>query len=250
MPESPAASAPHRLLVVEDDPGIRMLLESALRLSGYEVASAATGRDALRDVESLLPDLILLDVMLPDLDGLAVTRSLRAVGDRTPVLFLTARGEVADRIAGLTAGGDDYVTKPFSIEEVLLRIRAILRRTDPDHPSGTEGAESGILRFADLELDENAHEVHRAGEYVPLSPTEFNLLVYLMENTNHVLSKTKILNHVWGYDFAGDGRIVETYVKYLRRKIDRFDPPLLHTVRGVGYCLRLPRDQQGAGADR
>ncbi|WP_030612197.1 response regulator transcription factor [Streptomyces fulvoviolaceus] len=246
MAEQPAARAPHRLLVVEDDPGIRMLLESALRLSGYEVAGSATGQDALRDIEALHPDLILLDVMLPDLDGLAVTRSLRAAGVRTPVLFLTARGEIADRIAGLTAGGDDYVTKPFSIEEVLLRIRAILRRTDPEHQSDEVGTESGILRFADLELDENAHEVHRAGEYVPLSPTEFNLLLYLMENANRVLSKNKILNHVWGYDFAGDGRIVETYVKYLRRKIDRFDPPLLHTVRGVGYCLRLPR----AGTDR
>ncbi|MHC3471020.1 response regulator transcription factor [Streptomyces sp. 7R007] len=245
MPEPPAAPAPYRLLVVEDDPGIRMLLESALRLSGYVVAGAATGRDALRDIEGLRPDLVLLDVMLPDLDGYEVTRSLRAAGVRTPVLFLTARGEVADRIAGLAAGGDDYVTKPFSIEEVLLRIRAILRRTDPEHPSDAESADSGILRFADLELDEYAHEVHRAGEYIPLSPTEFNLLAYLMENAGRVLSKSKILNHVWGYDFAGDGRIVETYVKYLRRKIDRFDPPLLHTVRGVGYCLRLPR----AGAD-
>ncbi|MGW2238516.1 response regulator transcription factor [Streptomyces sp. NPDC001759] len=245
MPEPPAAPSPYRLLVVEDDPGIRMLLESALRLSGYSVAGAATGGDALRDIEALRPDLVLLDVMLPDLDGFEVTRSLRAAGVRTPVLFLTARGEVADRIAGLSAGGDDYVTKPFSIEEVLLRIRAILRRTDPEH-FDTESADSGILRFADLELDENAHEVHRAGEYIPLSPTEFNLLTYLMENANRVLSKTKILNHVWGYDFAGDSRIVETYVKYLRRKIDRFDPPLLHTVRGVGYCLRLPR----AGTDR
>ncbi|MGW2835533.1 response regulator transcription factor [Streptomyces sp. NPDC001286] len=245
MPEPPAAPSPYRLLVVEDDPGIRMLLESALRLSGYAVAGAATGRDALRDIEALHPDLVLLDVMLPDLDGFEVTRSLRAAGVRTPVLFLTARGEVADRIAGLSAGGDDYVTKPFSIEEVLLRIRAILRRTDPEH-FDAESADSGILRFADLELDEHAHEVHRAGEYIPLSPTEFNLLTYLMENANRVLSKTKILNHVWGYDFAGDSRIVETYVKYLRRKIDRFDPPLLHTVRGVGYCLRLPR----AGTDR
>ena len=163
MPEPPTAPAPRRLLVVEDDPGIRMLLESALRLSGYEVAGAATGQAALRDIEGLRPDLILLDVMLPDLDGLEVTRSLRSAGVRTPVLFLTARGEVTDRIAGLAAGGDDYVTKPFSIEEVLLRIRAILRRTDPDHVPDAESADSGILRFADLELDENAHEVHRAG---------------------------------------------------------------------------------------
>ncbi|MEU6351464.1 response regulator transcription factor [Streptomyces sp. NPDC047072] len=246
MPDPAAEPAPPRLLVVEDDPSIRMLLESALRLSGYEVHGSATGRDALRDVEDRRPDLVLLDVMLPDLDGLEVTRRLRAGGIRTPVLFLTARGELADRIAGLSAGGDDYVTKPFSIEEVLLRIGAILRRTSPDHLSGTD---DGILRFADLELDENAHEVHRAGEYVPLSPTEFNLLTYLLENPNRVLSKSRILDQVWGYDFAGDGRIVETYIKYLRRKIDRFDPPLLHTVRGVGYCLRLPQGHT-AGADQ
>ncbi|MGJ5893469.1 DNA-binding response regulator [Streptomyces sp. V2] len=236
MPDAPVPA--HRLLVVEDDPGIRMLLESALRLSGYEVLGVATGREALRSVEASRPDLVLLDIMLPDLDGIEVTRGLRASGVRTPVLFLTARGELADRIAGLSAGGDDYVPKPFSIEEVLLRIRAILRRTSPESP---DGAGAGVLRFADLEVDEIAHEVRRAGEYVPLSPTEFNLLVYLMENTGRVLSKHKILNEVWGYDFAGDGRIVETYIKYLRRKIDRFDPPLLHTVRGVGYCLRLPQ---------
>ncbi|MFJ9900868.1 response regulator transcription factor [Streptomyces sp. NPDC091280] len=247
MPDSAAAPAPYRLLVVEDDPSIRMLLESALRLSGYEVFGAATGRETLRDIEDCRPDLVLLDVMLPDLDGLEVTRRLRAAGVRTPVLFLTARGELADRIAGLSAGGDDYVTKPFSIEEVLLRIHAILRRTYPERLF--DGVDSGILRFADLELDEDAHEVHRTGEYVPLSPTEFKLLTYFMENANRVLSKTKILNQVWGYDFAGDGRIVETYVKYLRRKIDRFDPPLLHTVRGVGYCLRFPQGH-GTGAER
>ncbi|MFD3581049.1 response regulator transcription factor [Streptomyces sp. NPDC058683] len=249
MPDPAAAPAPHRLLVVEDDPSIRMLLESALRLSGYEVFGAASGQEALREVEECRPGLVLLDIMLPDLDGLEVTRRLRAAGVRTPVLFLTARGELADRIAGLSAGGDDYVTKPFSIEEVLLRISAILRRTYPEHLSGPDGTDSGILRFADLELDENAHEVHRAGEYIQLSPTEFNLLTYLLENPNRVLSKTKILNQVWGYDFAGDSRIVETYIKYLRRKIDRFDPPLLHTVRGVGYCLRLPQGHS-AGADK
>ncbi|MEU3885736.1 response regulator transcription factor [Streptomyces sp. NPDC029041] len=249
MPDPAAAPAPCRLLVVEDDPSIRMLLESALRLSGYEVLGSATAQNALRDVEEWRPDLVLLDIMLPDLNGLEVTRRLRAGGVRTPVLFLTARGELSDRIAGLSAGGDDYVTKPFSIEEVLLRIGAILRRTHPDRAFGTEGADHGILRFADLELDEYAHEVHRAGEYVPLSPTEFKLLTYLMENPHRVLSKTKILDQVWGYDFAGDSRIVETYIKYLRRKIDRFDPPLLHTVRGVGYCLRLPQGHP-TGVDR
>ncbi|MFB6679362.1 response regulator transcription factor [Streptomyces sp. NPDC056390] len=252
MPDSPATPATsdrHRLLVVEDDPSIRMLLESALGLSGYDVASAATGREALRDIESLRPDLVLLDVMLPDLDGLAVTRSLRAAGVLTPVLFLTARGEVSDRIAGLTAGGDDYVSKPFDLEEVLLRIRAILRRTDVERQEEADDAGDGILRFADLELDTNAYEVHRGGEEIPLSPTEFNLLTYLMENANRVLSKPKILNHVWGYDHRSDGTIVETYIRYLRRKIDRVEPRLLHTVRGVGYCLRLPRDRT-AKADR
>ncbi|MDW6065593.1 response regulator transcription factor [Streptomyces sp. FXJ1.4098] len=242
MAEQPATQLTHRILVVEDDPGIRLLLESALGLSGYQVSSAATGRDALLGVERFRPDLLLLDVMLPDLDGFEVTRSLRAVGVRTPVLFLTARTEVGDRIAGLGAGGDDYVGKPFSIEEVLLRIRAILRRTGHDVPYEMGEDEAEVLRYADLELDERAHEVHRAGQYIPLSPTEFKLLAFLMENPNRVLSKSQILDRVWGYDFSGDGRIVETYVRYLRRKIDRLDPPLIHTQRGVGYCLRLPRD--------
>ncbi|AZS70715.1 DNA-binding response regulator [Streptomyces lydicus] len=238
MTEQPAA---HRILVVEDDPGIRTLLESALRLSGFQASSAATGRDGLLEVERFRPELLLLDVMLPDLDGFEVTRSLRAAGVRTPVLFLTARTEVDDRLTGLKAGGDDYVGKPFSIEEVLLRINAILRRTQPEGSYDGDGKRSEVLRYADLELDEAAHEVHRAGRYIPLSPTEFRLLAFLMDNPNRVLSKNRILERVWGYDFAGDSRIVETYVKYLRRKIDDVDPPLIHTERGVGYCLRLPR---------
>ncbi|KOU56460.1 alkaline phosphatase [Streptomyces sp. MMG1533] len=244
MTEQPATAGPrHRLLVVEDEPSIRTLLESTLRLTGYDVSSAESGQAALVEVERLEPHLVLLDVMLPDLDGFEVTRRLRAAGNDVPVLFLTARTGLDDRITGLTAGGDDYVSKPFSIEEVLLRIEAILRRTAP----GTElPAVQDVLRYADLELDERAHEVHRAGQYISLSPTEFKLLAYLMGNAGQVVTKVQILDHVWSYDFAGDARIIETYVKYLRRKIDCFDPPLIHTVRGVGYCLRLPRDHGGA----
>jgi two-component system OmpR family response regulator len=245
-PNPPGSPARQRVLVVEDEPSIRTLLESTLRLAGFEVGSTATGHGALVAAERFRPDLLLLDVMLPDLDGFAVARGLRAAGVLTPVLFLTARSEVSDRIAGLSAGGDDYVTKPFSLEEVLLRIRAILRRTAPDGQSGA--GDGANLRFADLELDDAAHEVRRAGRYIRLSPTEFNLLAFLMANRNRVLSKAQILDHVWRYDFDGDERIVETYIKYLRRKIDCVDPPLIHTVRGVGYCLRLPREQLDTAA--
>lgn len=246
MTEWAADKPRRRLLVVEDEPSICTLLESTLRLTGYDVNSADTGQAALVEAERVAPDLVLLDVTLPDLNGFEVTRRLRAAGNDVPVLFLTARTGLDDRLTGLSVGGDDYVPKPFSIEEVLLRIEAILRRTGAaPPPSATER----VLSYADLELDENAHELHRAGEYIPLSPTEFKLLGYLMENATRVVSKVQILNHVWSYDFAGDARIVETYIKYLRKKIDRFDPPLIHTVRGVGYCLRLPRDRTGT-ADR
>ena len=180
---------------------------------------------------------MVLDVMLPDLDGFEVARRLRAAARPVPVLFLTARDSVADRISGLTAGGDDYVTKPFSLEEVVLRIRAILRRSKP----GSELVDPGMLRYADLELDEDAHEVRRGGKLIDLSPTEFNLLRYLLTNAGRVVSKAQILDRVLYYDFGGDGRIVESYVYYLRRKVDKFEPPLIHTVRGVGYALRLPR---------
>ncbi|WP_210583754.1 response regulator transcription factor [Streptomyces sp. GESEQ-35] len=244
MTERAADQPRRRLLVVEDEPSIRTLLESTLRLTGYDVHSADTGRAALVEAERVAPDLVLLDVTLPDLDGFEVTRKLRAAGNDVPVLFLTARTGLDDRLTGLTVGGDDYVPKPFSIEEVLLRIEAILRRTGAALPPSTE---ERVLSYADLELDENAHEVHRAGEYIPLSPTEFKLLGYLMENATRVVNKVQILNHVWSYDFAGDARIVETYIKYLRKKIDHIDPPLIHTVRGVGYCLRLPRDRPGTG---
>jgi two-component system OmpR family response regulator len=184
------------------------------------------------------PDIVVLDVMLPDLDGFEVARTLRAMHHHLPVLFLTARDAVEDRIAGLTVGGDDYVTKPFSLEEVVLRLRAILRRTRAE---GERVRPAPSLRYADLVLDEDAHEVYRADRPIRLSPTEFNLLRYLMVNAEKVVSKAQILDRVWHYDFGGDGRIVESYISYLRRKIDVRGPSLIHTVRGVGYSLRLPR---------
>lgn len=199
MTEQPAAARPgYRLLVVEDEPSIRTLLEATLRLTGYEVSSTDTGQSALLEVERREPHLVLLDVMLPDLDGFEVTRRLRAAGNDCPILFLTARTGTDDRISGLSVGGDDYVSKPFSIEEVLLRIEAILRRTAP---TITAQALPSVLSYADLELDEGAHEVHRAGEYIALSPTEFKLLAYLLENAGQVVSKIQILDHVWSYDF-------------------------------------------------
>ncbi|NJC67097.1 response regulator transcription factor [Planosporangium flavigriseum] len=233
----PPASA-GRLLIVDDEANIRALLSAALRLTGFEVRVASGGREALAAAADFAPDLVVLDVMLPDLDGFAVAQRLRAADPPVPVLFLTARDAVEDRISGLAVGGDDYVTKPFSLEEVVLRIRAILRRSvRPDaHLRGR------VLRYADLQLDEEAHEVRRAGRLVDLSPTEFNLLRYLLNNAGRVVSKAQILERVWNYDFGGDGRIVESYVYYLRRKIDKYGPPLLHTVRGVGYTLRLAPD--------
>jgi two-component system OmpR family response regulator len=228
-----------KVLVVDDEPNICALLSATLRLIRYDVRVADTGRGALVAAEEFEPDLIVLDVMLPDLDGFQVAQRLRAGGGRgVPVLFLTARDALEDRISGLTVGADDYVTKPFSLEEVVLRIRAILRRSGVE---SEDGAEDAVLRYADLELDEDAHEVRRGGRLVDLSPTEFNLLRYLLVNAGRVVSKAQILDRVWSYDFGGDGRIVESYVYYLRKKLDRWDPPLIHTVRGVGYALRLPR---------
>jgi two-component system OmpR family response regulator len=235
--EPPARAA--RVLVVDDEPNISALLSATLRLVAFEVRVVDSGHRALVAVEEFAPDLVVLDVMLPDLDGFEVATRLRATGSRVPVLFLTARDTVADRISGLSAGADDYVTKPFSLEEVVLRIRAILRRSRPELEAAP--ADTGVLRYADLELDEDAHEVRRAGRLVDLSPTEFNLLRYLLINAGRVVSKAQILDRVWKYDFGGDGRIVESYVYYLRRKIDKTGPPLIHTVRGVGYALRLPR---------
>ncbi|TXL88628.1 response regulator transcription factor [Streptomyces sp. IB2014 016-6] len=230
------APARSTILVVENDPSIRALLTTALGAAGYAVVAAVTGQEAMFSAGDRQPDLIIMDVMLPDADGFDLTRQLRAQGLYTPVLFLTARTEVEDRIIGLSSGGDDYVTKPFHVQEVLLRIRAILRRAAaPAAPAHTRP----LLRYADLVLDEDGHTAHRAGLPLQLSPTEFRLLACLMAQAERVLGKQEILQEVWRYDFAGDTRIVDTYIKNLRRKIDANPPAMIHTVRGVGYCLRL-----------
>jgi two-component system OmpR family response regulator len=226
-----------RLLVVDDEPNILELLSATLRFSGFEVCSASTGHEALAMAQSFDPDLIVLDVMMPGIDGFDVARRLRSGGVRTPVLFLTARDSDEDKVTGLTIGGDDYVTKPFSLEEVVARIRSILRRT-----RGPDGeASSAVLSLGDISLDEDSYEVLKADQPVELSATEFKLLRYFLHNPGRVLSKTQILEHVWSYDFGGDGNIVETYVSHLRRKIDTTQPRLLHTLRGMGYALRVPR---------
>jgi two-component system, OmpR family, response regulator len=234
---SPQSAPEARLLVVDDEPNIRELLSASLRYAGFEVATAADGQQALALADSFRPDLLVLDVMMPGLDGFGVVRRLRQAGRHTPVLFLTARDAAEDKVSGLTLGGDDYVTKPFSLDEVLARIRAVLRRS-----AGTQRvSEAPRLSFADIELDEESHEVIKAGEVIGLSPTEFKLLRYLMANAGRVLSKAQILDHVWNYDFNGEANVVESYISYLRRKIDTTEPRLLHTIRGVGYTLRLPR---------
>ncbi|MEU8379049.1 response regulator transcription factor [Streptosporangium sp. NPDC048865] len=221
------------ILVVEDDPNIRDIVEVALRFHGFGVTGVATGGEALDAVRDDPPALIVLDVMLPDVDGFEVCRSIRAAGLHTPVIFLTARDTSADTVRGLTLGGDDYVTKPFSVEALVARVRAVLRRTAAsDGPGGT-------LRVADLELDESRWEARRAGVALDLSPTEFRLLAFLMEHPGLVLTKRQLLEHVWGY--GGSSQVVETYISYLRRKLDPLGPPLIHTQRGVGYSLRPPR---------
>ncbi len=225
-----------RVLVVDDEANITDLVATALRYEGFETAVAHSGRAALAAFESFRPDLIVLDVMLPDLDGFEVTRRLAADGRRVPVLFLTARDAVEDKVRGLTLGGDDYVTKPFSLAELVARVRSVLRRTNGS------GDASGRLSFADLEMDDDTHEVWRSGTAVELTATEYKLLRYLLANARRVLSKAQILDHVWEYDFGGDANVVETYVSYLRKKLDPLGPPLIHTIRGVGYSLRLPKD--------
>ena len=231
-----------KVLVVDDEPNIRELVQVALKFHGCAVTTGATGKDALQLAATDDPDLIVLDVMLPDIDGFEVCRRLRASDNDVPVIFLTARDTTSDTVTGLTLGGDDYITKPFSVEALVARVRAVLRRvakqqgrTDEDEPDG-----GATLRVADLELDEEHWTVRRAGAPVELSPTEFRLLAYLMRNQGLMLTRKQLLENVWGWEYAGQSQVLETYVSYLRRKLDPLGPPLIHTQRGVGYSLRPP----------
>ena len=227
---------PIRVLTVDDESSLTELLSMAMRYEGWEVATAGSGLDAVKVAREVRPDAIVLDMMLPDFDGLEVMRRIRTEQPDVPVIFLTAKDAVEDRIGGLTAGGDDYVTKPFSLEEVIARLRALMRRS-----GAASRRPDAQLVVGDLIMDEDTHEVWKAGEPVSLSPTEFTLLRYFIINAGTVLSKPKILDHVWRYDFGGDVNVVESYVSYLRRKIDTGEKRLLHTLRGVGYVLREPR---------
>ncbi len=225
-----------RVLVVDDEASITDLVATVLRYEGFEVEVAGNGWDALRKAQSFVPELVILDLMLPDHDGFEVHRRLRDRGVNAPVIFLTARDATEDKVRGLTIGGDDYVTKPFSLEELVARIRAVLRRS----AGGGRDQAPSRLRFEDLEMDEDSHEVRRGDRVLDLRPTEYNLLRFLLLNSRRVLSKQQILDHVWHYDFGGESNVVETYISYLRKKVDSVDPPLIHTVRGVGYVLKLP----------
>ncbi len=229
--------SPLRILAVDDEQMLTDLLAMALRMEGWEVRTASSGLEALQVAQEFEPDALVLDIMMPDLDGMSVLRRLRESGNLVPVLFLTAKDAVGDRIAGLTAGGDDYVTKPFSLEEVIARLRAVIRRT------GLATADDGqsILRVGDLTLNEDSHEVERDGTEIELTATEFELLRYLMRNERRVLSKAQILDRVWSYDFGGKSSVVELYISYLRKKLDAGRAPLLHTVRGVGYMIKAPQ---------
>ncbi|MBF6336959.1 response regulator transcription factor [Nocardia abscessus] len=226
-----------RVLIVDDEPMIIELLAVSLRFQGFEVAGALSGTEALDRVRGFRPDALIVDVMMPGMDGFGMLRRLRADGVTAPVLFLTARDDVDDKLTGLTLGADDYVTKPFSLEEVIARLRVILRRSGLQ----SAGESANRMTVGDLVLDDDSHEVWKAGAPVSLSPTEFTLLRYFMVNAGRVLSKPKILDHVWRYDFGGDAGVVESYVSYLRRKVDTTEPKLLHTLRGVGYVLREPQ---------
>jgi two-component system, OmpR family, response regulator len=224
--------AGQHLLIVDDEDNLRSMLAAALQHHGFTVTTAENGRVALDMIPKERPDLVLLDVMMPDLDGFEVCRRLRQEGNRTPVLFLTARDSTEDKVRGLTLGGDDYLQKPFSLDELVARAEAVLRRTNAGNGAST------VHECADLVMDDDAHRVLRAGDDVSLSPTEYNLLRYLLVNQGRVLSKAQILDHVWKYDFGGDGGVVETYIGYLRKKVDHVEPRLIHTIRGVGYTLR------------
>jgi two-component system OmpR family response regulator len=225
-----------RVLVVDDAPGIVDVVSMALRHHGFDVASAETGIQALAEVRDWRPHAMVLDVMLPDMEGFEVARRLSEQRAEVPILFLSARDNTSDKIRGLTSGGDDYVTKPFSLEELIARLRIILRR------SGAMTESRSRLIFADLELDEDTREVTRGDHAIELTATEFRLLRYLLLNPRRVLTRAQLLDHVWSYDFGGDARVLETYISYLRKKLDGYGPPLVHTVRGVGYALRLPRE--------
>ena len=229
-----------RVLVVDDEPNLVEVITMAMRFQGFEVAGAANGREALATVSSFRPHLMILDVMLPDMDGFEVAARLGAQRTGVPIIFLTARDATEDKVRGLSGGGDDYMTKPFSLEELVARVRTVLRRT------GLQSADSSRLVFADVEMDDEAHEVTRAGEPIELTATEYRLLRYLMLNPRRVLTRAQLLDHVWNYDFGGDGRVLETYVSYLRKKLEKFGPPLIHTIRLVGYTLREPESANGA----
>lgn len=241
------------IVVVDDEPSIRELVSASLHFSGFDVKTASNGTEAIDVITQTNPDLVVLDVMLPDIDGFTVTRRIRQQGVEAPVLFLTARDDTQDKVMGLTVGGDDYVTKPFSLEEVVARIRAILRRTKE------QVEDDPVIRVADLEINEDSHDVTRHGILVDLSPTEYKLLRYLMDNEGRVLSKAQILDHVWQYDWGGDAAIVESYISYLRKKIDGVTytddkgneqkvVPVIQTKRGIGYMIREPRDMNGVHA--
>ncbi len=232
-PLTRADGSPVHVLVVDDEPNIAELLGMAMRYEGWQTTLAHTGSKAVAAAKEVKPDVVVLDMMLPDIDGMQVLKRLREHAPDVPVLFLTARDAVEDRVAGLTAGGDDYVTKPFSLEEVVARLRALMRRSVP-----VKAASSSVLTVGDLSLDEDSHEVVRAGEEITLTATEFELLRYLMRNPRRVLSKAQILDRVWNYDFGGQANVVELYISYLRKKIDAGRDPMIHTMRGAGYVLK------------
>ena len=232
-PLTRADGSPVHVLVVDDEPNIAELLGMAMRYEGWQTTLAHTGTKAVEAAKEVKPDVVVLDMMLPDIDGMQVLKRLREHAPDVPVLFLTARDAVEDRVAGLTAGGDDYVTKPFSLEEVVARLRALMRRS-----ASIKTATASVLTVGDLSLDEDSHEVSRAGQEISLTATEFELLRYLMRNPRRVLSKAQILDRVWNYDFGGQANVVELYISYLRKKIDAGREPMIHTMRGAGYVLK------------